>query len=279
MSSFKSINSEKADSKNSYEESSNDSNKNPLVLTPDNILHKSNFHYNSSEELYKDILKLKNYSDNVTLYLGTIDNPIFGKVQQIITHINEHNINMEFDENYDPDALERPLTDREKNNNLNNEEKKKTTPQSLQNLKYASLTVLILLIVYTIIEFTFNSNTNESIKNTFSMIYFSYSSINEIVWSSYLLKSVILANVFDIYYNKTMTKTQFVDENLNQLLVSINTLKYTISNITQSKLELPIDHSNMLKTDMIKFYYFDLDGNMITQYNSLVDILTQVKFY
>jgi len=279
LSSFKSINSEKADSKNSYEESSNDSNKNPLVLTPDNILHKSNFHYNSSEELYKDILKLKNYSDNVTLYLGTIDNPIFGKVQQIITHINEHNINMEFDENYDPDALERPLTDREKNNNLNNEEKKKTTPQSLQNLKYASLTVLILLIVYTIIEFTFNSNTNESIKNTFSMIYFSYSSINEIVWSSYLLKSVILANVFDIYYNKTMTKTQFVDENLNQLLVSINTLKYTISNITQSKLELPIDHSNMLKTDMIKFYYFDLDGNMITQYNSLVDILTQVKFY
>jgi len=120
---------------------------------------------------------------------------------------------------------------------------------------------------------------SDTITKNFKMINNSYLVLNEMVWSAYLMKNILLANVNNYYYNTTVSKPEFVQFNVDLMQLSIKNLGYYINNITQSDLEIVKNHSDLLYSDTIKYYYIDDVGNKRMELDTLVNIISQVIIY
>ena len=138
----------------------------------------------------------------------------------------------------------------------NNDDNMNKTPASLNRLRISSLLTLFIFLTYSIIEFCYNVNANTITQNNFNMIYCSYEAINEITWSSYLIRNLELTNNknFSNFVNYT-DKISFIKYNIDQLNQSYINLMNIASNITNSNLNILPNHSQIINTALVPLYF------------------------
>jgi len=231
-----------------------------------------NSEYDSAESLITDIFKLKDFSNDIRLMVYSPNG--FGEyfLEPAINILVLTDV-----KSFDEINTNNPAKVSTKKINNNEEKKKDEDPPSLRRLKYSSVLILILLIIYNVIEFIFESRANQSFKENFDMVRYSFEAMNEIIWSSYLIRNIILINTKQYKYNNNQTNSQFLTDNLNLLQSSIDDIQYIVNNISQPDIEVSQEHNDILFSDIIPFYYIDNQNFKHIQYKSLVNIITQVN--
>ena len=74
------------------------------------------------------------------------------------------------------------------------EQTEKTVP-ALEKLQSTSLIVILVIIAYSIIELVLNSQAKTRMKVNFNLTNYSYSLLNEVVWSSYLVRNLLFRSI------------------------------------------------------------------------------------
>ena len=176
--------------------------------------------------------------------------------------------------------------EKEKNklNNLVKNQKEEVAnqpPKSLGKLSISSLVTLLTILVYAILDFIFNDRNITLMQLNFDMINYSYQAIDEIVWSSYLVRNLILAT--DPKYSNYLNEKDV--DSFNNLTVSLLTnsfenLEYIINNITQSNLNLQPEHDILFKNESVpEFYYDENTGKMVPEYRTILAALADIRIY
>ena len=173
--------------------------------------------------MYQKIIHLKNYSNHVKLYTFKNDNnpreeePLKPKLTEIIDLMQTSEFGLE----------EGPSKNQ---NNYFKGSKEHTDikpPASLEKLQWSSLIIVLLLIAYSVVELVLNINMKNILSTNFEMNYFSYQFINEIFWSSYLLR-----NLLTIQESKLGNDNDF-NQNITLIRDSIDQQSHIIINITK----------------------------------------------
>ena len=200
----------------------------------------------------KRIEGLKDYSKNITFceFKEGVERANFALDMKIVEIIKNRNL-LQVD--FDKKGSEIHSTFTSKKNNDDNMNK---TPASLNRLRISSLLTLFIFLTYSIIEFCYNVNANTITQNNFNMIYCSYEAINEITWSSYLIRNLELTNNknFSNFVNYT-DKISFIKYNIDQLNQSYINLMNIASNITNSNLNILPNHSQIINTALVPLYF------------------------
>ena len=236
--------------------------------------------YETSENLIVDIYKLVDYSFEVKQLIY---------IPESITEQNRYREVFLAPEINKVVLLEKRLLDENQNQiasderpkthqiiKINEEKKKDKDPKSLRKLKITSVLILFLIIVYNTVAFIFESRANDTFKENFSMIRFSFEAINEIIWTSYLIRNILFTYTLNYTYNGEISINEFANTSMTQLQNSISEIQYIVNNISQSSLEISPQHKEILFSNQVPFYYIDQQSNNIIEHMSLINIITQV---
>lgn len=227
------------------------------------------------EELIDKIKSMKNYSKSVKMYLMKNDcDPkeefISPKINEYITQINLNNItNIELNDMFtQKDNSELPAS-LIKENNKNYEE----NIPVLNRLNIASIIIIIVYVLYSIIEILINNNNKNLIDLNINLSFLSNRLLNEIVWSSFLLRN--LKNREILYQSTSTSNSTFIKKEIEKLdsfgiptkeeilnlLNNSTDIQSTLLddiNIKINKIKLSSSHYNLYFTETVKM--FESDG-------------------
>eukprot|EP00340_Litonotus_pictus_P011472 CAMPEP_0170539036 /NCGR_PEP_ID=MMETSP0209-20121228/103671_1 /TAXON_ID=665100 ORGANISM="Litonotus pictus, Strain P1" /NCGR_SAMPLE_ID=MMETSP0209 /ASSEMBLY_ACC=CAM_ASM_000301 /LENGTH=1443 /DNA_ID=CAMNT_0010840857 /DNA_START=1058 /DNA_END=5390 /DNA_ORIENTATION=- len=145
-------------------------------------------------------------------------------------------------------------------------------PASLEKLQISSLIVILILVIYAIVELILNIRTKDSLLTNFEMTYYSYQMINEAVWSTYLLRNLLIIREDPKF---TIQDTNF-NKNITLLEQSIDDQNYYIKNLTKNDLSLEKDHDDIISNEVVPLYKLD-SYTKATEYRTLRDAMSQMR--
>ena len=231
--------------------------------------------YLDLQGLGKRIEELKDYSKNIEFifYRESGEKIPFLMTAQILeVKKNVNFLHEDSDSKKDKHTEISSSIPSKKNSEIHNDK----TPPSLNKLRISSFLTLLIFIIYAIIDFSYNVNANTIIKNNFIMIFYSYMAINEITWSSYIIRNIILSNYLNFSNFAGQNMTSFNNTNYDQLYSSYTNLMSIANNITSSNLNILTQHYNILKTNVVPLYFVDSSLIRVTNYYSLPDAIKSI---
>ena len=168
-----------------------------------------------------------------------------------------------------------------KSNQRNNQKDKHKTLNSLIRLKIVSLISFLILIGCNVFNFIIDNQTNNKTKNTIILIHHSYNAINEITYSSYLLRNLLLIqNKSYINFLFEENYQQFLNLNINSMSNISIKLDYIINNFSESKIKLLDEHSSLFESPLIKEYYLNENGEILSiEKRTLIELLRDMRIY
>lgn len=146
-------------------------------------------------------------------------------------------------------------------------------PASLNKLQYSSLIIFVVLIAYAIIELILNIRAKNILIKNFEMTFFSYQFINEIIWSTYLMRNLLTMR----NNNNFNPQDQFFVKNITYIQESIITQNYIILNITQNSLSLSSEHESILSSKVVPLFSLDSYPEITTQYRTLIEAMNEMR--
>ncbi len=227
--------------------------------------------------LNKRLEALKDYSKNVefSFYKESPDRSNYPSCCQIIEVMK--NVNLL----HDNDGESRRECNMEvavpKKNRKSNETNSEKTPPSLNKLRTSSFLTIVIMLTYSIIEFSYNVNSNSNTVDNFEMIFHSYEALNEVTWVSYLVRNLMLTNNNNFTnYAGINNLSSFITMNYDALNVSYHNLMQIASNISNSNLDILPQHYQMIKSPVIPLYFENSVQSSKTNYFTLPDAIKSI---
>ena len=223
--------------------------------------------------LLSKIKSMKDYSKSIRCYILKNDNDPREeleepKIKEFVSQVNLNNVDLSEGQSVNQSSnimFKGPK-----------EQTEKTVP-ALEKLQWTSLIVILVIIAYSIIELVLNSQAKTRMKVNFNLTNYSYSLLNEVVWSSYLVRNLLLStkNPSDTYVHLDDSSTSNVVKLLNLINNSTVTQDNLISLISnnQIKLTLTQEHQNLYNTDSILIY----ESSTKTFKQQFISAVTQLR--
>ena len=225
-------------------------------------------------EFKKRVLCLKNFGEGIESRTVRTSGTIY--VEHELEPMIKRMIDNKFIE-IDKDVESKNLKKIVKISGSKKEETKSVEPKSLKKLRISSFLILLSIVVYSIVDFIFNINANEVMVENFDLINTAYESVNEYVYSHFLIRNMILANNnnYTNYLNYNHYNS-FQKMNLDLLIKSNDNIQYIISNISLSFLELSQEQKNILYDNSVPLYYLDTEKSLRKSNITLINAMSLV---
>jgi len=227
--------------------------------------------------LNKRLKGLKDYSKNVefSFYKESPDRSNYPVCCQIIEVMKNANLLHDSDgDSRREKNVEVTIPKKSRTSNDTNSEK---TPPSLNKLRTSSFLTILIMLTYSIIEFSYNVNANTNTVNNFEMIFHSYEALNEVTWVSYLVRNLMLTNNNNFTnYAGIKNLSSFITMNYDALNVSYHNLMQIASNLSNSNLDILPQHYQMIKSPIVPLYFENSVQSSKTNYFTLPDAIKSI---
>ena len=258
-------------------------------------------------QLRTKIEQLKDYSQNIALYVNQNDDLTtvkpskmqvctFLKIQESnlisqnskdvfannnTSNTNNNNTNATSNNDLTTSSHNKKVQNTKTSGYFSKNQKQNKNLKSLSHLQIVSLITVIMLVIFNIINFILNLDANNKTVSSFELVNYSYIAIKQIVYSIYLLRNLLLTkhNTYSNYlYENDLSS--FTNLNIQSLTTAQKELDNIITEISNSGLKLLKEHDELMHDQKVPVSFLTEEGhNYSKEHRTLIQALSDMRIY
>lgn len=202
------------------------------------IINNDNTYTLSKEDLLLRIKASRDYSKSIRCYIIKEDNDpreeiLTIKIIETLSEINKYGLELE------SSNISNGLIVSKDSNSISNfmlkktkEKIKATAPSSFNKLKWLSLFIVVILVIYSIIEIVLNYRINSIFVINFNAVFFSYQALTELIYSTFLTRKLVLLKDETLYAQKNDNTINSIKATINLINESTDAQNYLIDRLS-----------------------------------------------